>query len=104
MISLEKQQQALQALHRILCHARTMALTGEAQAKIAGVLDWAELLPLDIADEEDRTAHFQWALGGAVGADEKLKWVLDAFVKSASERRPRSRSNTIKAQTPALAE
>jgi hypothetical protein len=64
MIKAEKQKQALVAIHRILVVARFMAYRNEPTAKIAKVLDCAEILPTLIAASEDRTEEFRSHLKG----------------------------------------
>jgi hypothetical protein len=91
MIGDNKNHQALEALHRVLCHARTMALSEEPQSQIAQFLDWAELLPVHLAHEEDRTVKFERVLAALAEADHRTKWIFDAYLKPASE--PRSGRN-----------
>jgi hypothetical protein len=79
MIDAPKHTNALRALHLVLCHARTMALTGEEGAKIADVLDWAELLPRFIASSEDKTSDFENALEAIANKRPELRDVVEAF-------------------------
>ena len=58
MIIAKKQKQALNAIHRILVLARFMAYQNEPTAKIAKVLDYAEILPTLISADDDRTEEF----------------------------------------------
>ena len=51
-------RRCLQALHRVLIKARHLALQEPAAAKLAGILDWAELLAADFAAPEDRAEQF----------------------------------------------
>jgi hypothetical protein len=62
LISAEKYQQALRALHAVLIEGRAMAYDGEAQERIASALDWAEYLVRLIAEIEDRTREFREVL------------------------------------------
>jgi hypothetical protein len=64
MITNEKRKQALNAIHRILVVARFMAYQNEPTAKIAKVLDCAEILPTLIAADDDRTEEFRTHLKG----------------------------------------
>jgi hypothetical protein len=64
MIVTNKQKQALKAIHRILVLARFMAYQNEPTAKIAKVLDYAEILPTLISADEDRTGEFRTHLQG----------------------------------------
>ncbi len=64
MITTKKQKQALKAIHRILVLARFMAYQNEPAAKIAKVLDYAEILPTLISADEDRTEEFRTHLQG----------------------------------------
>jgi hypothetical protein len=80
MIPASKNRQALEALHRVMCHVRKMALENRPQAEIARILDWAELLPVHLAHENDRSAEFETALGGVVDADERTRWILKAYL------------------------
>jgi hypothetical protein len=62
MVRPEKQHQALHALHYVLIRARSMGYQGQPPREIADVLDWAELLPVHLAADEDRTADYRNAL------------------------------------------
>ena len=64
MIVAKKHKQALNAIHRILVLARFMAYQNEPTAKIAKVLDCAEILPTLISADEDRTEEFRTYLQG----------------------------------------
>ena len=64
MITLNKQKQALNAIHRILVVARFMAYKNEPVAKIAKILDHAEILPTLISADDDRTEEFRIHLAG----------------------------------------
>jgi hypothetical protein len=56
-----------------------MALSGEESAKIADVLDWAELLPRYIASTEDKTSDFENALEAIASKSPELRDVVEAF-------------------------
>ena len=75
MIIAKKQKQALNAIHRILVMARFMAYQNEQTAKIAKVLDYAEILPTLISADDDRTEEFQTHLKGwrVEGSRETIK-------------------------------
>jgi len=64
MIRAKKQKQALHAMHRVLVLARFMAYQNESTAKIAKVLDYAEILPTLVSADEDRTEEFRIHLQG----------------------------------------
>jgi hypothetical protein len=64
MIISNKQKKALNAIHRILVIARLMAYQNEPTVKIAKVLDYAEILPLLVLADEDRTEEFCTHLQG----------------------------------------
>jgi hypothetical protein len=51
------------ALHRVLVKARHLALEN-SDGRLAGILDWAELLAADVADAENRTREFGEHLEG----------------------------------------
>jgi len=64
MITDNKRLKALNAIHRILVLARFMTYQNEPTAKIAKVLDYAEILPTLISADEDRTEEFRTHLQG----------------------------------------
>jgi hypothetical protein len=59
MISPGFERRAMHALHRVLIHARFMALQDAPATDLATVLDWAELLPTFVAAPVDRTLEFR---------------------------------------------
>lgn len=59
MVNADKTSGALYALHLILVRARFMAQTGEALKDIAVLLDYAEMLPRLLADEQDMTVTYR---------------------------------------------
>jgi hypothetical protein len=61
MISTSKQESALRALQQTIITARFMAYRGEPSAKIAKILDHAEVLPTLFTAVEDRTEEFRQA-------------------------------------------
>jgi len=79
MLEQSKQNGALAALHLVLCHTRAMALLEEDNRRIAGILDWAELLPQYLAAEEDKAVEFEHALECIAEIDPQLHIALDAF-------------------------
>jgi len=81
MIDPEKTDQAYQALHRVLVETRLMALDDEPTAKIAEILDWAELLPRHMAARDDKTAEFRDTLEAIVEKDARFSHALRAFAK-----------------------
>ena len=82
MIDPKKYDQALHALHTVLISARSMAYEGCNPAKIADVLDWAELLPRFIAAEQDKTAEFRDALEAIAEKQPAFRTVLTVFDRS----------------------
>src|SRR5689334_559850 len=70
-------------LHRILVEARLMALEGRSTARIAEVLDWAELLPQFMAAEGDKTEDFANALDAIVEKQPRFAHVVNAFNRPA---------------------
>ncbi|HEY2585323.1 MAG TPA: hypothetical protein VGI81_06120 [Tepidisphaeraceae bacterium] len=79
MINPDKHNQALHAIHRILTFTRKMALQGESTSRIAGVLDWAELLPRLLAAEQDKTDEFRNALAAIVEREPHFGDAVAAF-------------------------
>lgn len=79
MVCVEKKDQALHALHRVLTGARKMALEAQPTERIAEVLDWAELLPRLLAAPEDKTAEFRDALEAISEKQPELQHALSAF-------------------------
>ena len=86
MIDPEKIDQAYQALHRVLVEARLMALDDEPAAKIAEILDWAELLPRHMAAPVDKTAEFQDTLEAIVEKDSRFAHALNVFARTHAVR------------------
>jgi len=86
MIDPERIDQAYQALHRVLVEARLMALDDEPTAKIAEILDWAELLPRHMAAPDDKTAEFQDTLEAIVEKDSRFSHALRAFARTQAAR------------------
>jgi hypothetical protein len=79
VIDAAKSDQALHALHHFLIHARSMAYEGCDGACIAGVLDWAELLPRLIAAGEDKTGEFRDALEAIAESQPRLRDAVAIF-------------------------
>ena len=79
MIDALKQNQALQALHRVLIEARLMAYEEQDSAKMADVLDWAELLPRLLAAEEDKTSEYRSTLAAIAENHPRFAPALTAF-------------------------
>lgn len=79
MITINKQKQALKAIHRILILARFMAYQNEPTAKIAKVLDYAEILPTLISADEDRTEEFRTHLQGLASEFSQGVGILQEF-------------------------
>ena len=86
MIHPEKSDQAYQALRRVLVETRLMALDDEPSAKIAEILDWAELLPRHMAAPLDKTAEFQDTLEAIVEKDSRFSHALRAFGRTQTAR------------------
>jgi hypothetical protein len=86
MVTAEKKDQALQALHRVLTGARRMALEEQPACKIAEVLDWAELLPRFLAASDDKTAELRNALEAIIEKEPELQHALAAFDRSEPSR------------------
>lgn len=82
MVKVEKKDQALHALHRILTSARTMALEAQPSERIAEVLDWAELLPRLLAAPEDKTSEYRDTLEAITEKQPELQHILSAFDRS----------------------
>jgi hypothetical protein len=74
-----RQKQALHAMQRVLTFTRTMALQGQPTARIAVVLDWAELLPKLLAAEQDKTEEFRSALAAIVDHEPQFSDAVAAF-------------------------
>ena len=79
MVTADKRDQALQALHRVLTGARRMTLEEQPTSRIAEVLDWAETLPRLLAAPDDRTAQFRDALEAISEKQPELQHALAAF-------------------------
>lgn len=79
MVKVEKKDQALHALHRVLTGTRRMALEAQPSQHIAEVLDWAELLPRLLAAPEDKTVEFRDALQAITEKQPDLQFALTAF-------------------------
>lgn len=79
MIDPDKYDHALRAIHRVLVEARLMAYQGEDSARIAEVLDWAELLPKLIAVPENKTAEFRETLVAIVERRPEFRPSLRVF-------------------------
>lgn len=86
MVCVEKRDQALQALHRVLTGARKMALEEQPPSRIAEVLDWAEVLPRLLAAPDDQTARFRDALEAICEKQPELRHVLAAFDRNEPAR------------------
>jgi hypothetical protein len=86
MITPAKQRHALYAMHLVLVYARSMAYEGTAQARIADVLDWAELLPGCIDAKKDCTHRFRSALEAIVEKEPAFAPVLAAFDRDVEPR------------------
>ncbi len=84
MIPNDKQKQALNAIHRILVMARFMAYQNEPPAKIAKVLDCAEILPTLISADDDRTEEFRIHLKGFASEFPAGVGILQEFDKPMS--------------------
>lgn len=76
MIKSEKLPNALYALQGVLIQARFMAL--RSTEGVAGVLDYAELLPLFIASDDDQTDKFRTYLV-EIAEQYKCAYVLERF-------------------------
>jgi hypothetical protein len=79
MVDPSKQNQALNALQRVLTLTRTMALEGQPACRVAGVLDWAELLPRYLAVEQDKTNDFRKALAAIVAKEPQFEAAAAVF-------------------------
>jgi hypothetical protein len=86
MIPPEKQHQAFRALHRVLIRTRLMGYEGKPPREIADVLDWAELLPVHLAADEDRTGEFRNVLAAIDSGRPGFEGLLAIFD---SDKRPR---------------
>ena len=86
MVCIEKRDQALQALHRVMTGARFMALTNEATSRIAEVLDWAELLPRYLAAADDKTKQYRDTLVTIAEKAPELDHALAAFDRTECAR------------------
>jgi hypothetical protein len=79
MVSSDKLNNALFALHRILVEARAMAGEGHAEA-LVHVLDWAEPLPRLIGEkQEDRTEQFRSYIEAIVERHPRFSHALAMF-------------------------
>ena len=78
MVRDDKLYQALQALHYVLIRARSMGYEGRPPREIADVLDWAELLPVHLAAEDDRRGEYRNALS-AIAEKKGFAGVLRVF-------------------------
>jgi hypothetical protein len=79
MITAKKQKQALNAIHRILILTRFMAHQNEPTAKIAKILDYAEILPTLISADEDKTEEFRIHLQGLASEFSQGIGILQEF-------------------------
>ena len=79
MIAQEKQRPALLALNLVLVRARWMAYEQAPLSRLAAVLDVAELLPMLIAEERDRTTDFRAHLDGLVRLDAGFTGAVQRF-------------------------
>jgi hypothetical protein len=79
MITTKKQKHALKAIHRILILARFMAYQNEPTARIAKILDYAEILPILISADEDRTEEFRTHLEGLASEFSRGVGILQEF-------------------------
>lgn len=61
---LDSNTKGLKALHRILIEARLRALRGADAKELANILDYAEILPVYMLDEDDKTTEFQTQIAG----------------------------------------
>ena len=84
MISSDKEKQAIKAIHRIIIVARFMAYQDEPTAKIAKVLDYAEILPTLISVDEDRTEEFRTHLEGFASEFPAGAGILQEFDRRAA--------------------
>lgn len=79
MIEPSKHRSALRALNFVLVMARKMAFERAPHETIAKVLDWAEVLPMLMLEEEDRTATFRSYLEALVEIDASFSGALARF-------------------------
>lgn len=78
MIQKEKVQQALHALNFILIRARKIAYDTN-QTQMANLLDHAEILPLYIAEPDDRTESYRLVLDAIADQFPECKPILPIF-------------------------
>lgn len=82
VITQEKYNSALYALHLILTRARYMVYKGEDHQSIAFLLDYAERLPGFIASREDDTGQFREYLEHIAKRLPACSYILDKFDES----------------------
>jgi len=78
MIDAEKLPSAIYALHGIILKARIMAYEGASNARLAGLLDAAEMLPRLIANKSDETLRFRQYVD-EISSEYDCKFVLQRF-------------------------
>jgi hypothetical protein len=83
MIDRHKHDLALLSLHELLVTARRMAYERVAYAKLAVVLDWAEVLPRYLVEKRDRTREFHDALRDLASIDGRFRPALARFEQAA---------------------
>lgn len=79
MIAQVKHRPALLALNLVLVRARRMAYEQAPHSRLAAVLDVAELLPVLISEERDRTADFRAHLEGVLRLDAGFMGAVQRF-------------------------
>ena len=81
MIPADQLPQALQALQRLIIHAKTRAYdAGDAQ--LGALLNDIELFPEYLADPRDRTEEFSEMLAGIVRVHPTCRYIAEEFERA----------------------
>jgi hypothetical protein len=83
MIRVEQYPQALQALQRLIVHAKSQAYQA-GESRVAELLNDVELLPEYLADERDRTGEFVEMLQGIAQVNPSCRYIVEEFEKAST--------------------
>jgi len=81
MIPADQLPQALQALQRLIIHAKTWAYDAGA-AQLGALLNDIELLPEYLADPRDRTEEFGEMLAGIAHVHASCRYIVEEFERA----------------------
>lgn len=99
MIARQKVQPALYSIHAILVRVRNWALRGQVdQAKLADIMDWAEIMPALIESRtDDTTEEFRSMLIGLGKKHPEFAGLIENFDRNLGWHDPATTETTCAA-------